>query len=303
MDLEMLANLDAPTLRALMPQFLSGFIRDSDAAAANLARIDIPISKWSDTEARAVLDNLSSLGKDEIVYPANPQCSVISRLWSRDLISEYTLSGVEHLRAATEAGPTLVLCNHAAYFDSCAIDAVLAWEGQEDLADRLVSAAGPKVYTDLFRRVAAACINTLPVPQSTSFSHTEKMSARELARRAIRSMRTAGEALDAGYVLLIFPEGSRTRTGAMGSFLRGVHRYLGIRDGIHVVPTALVGTGHIMPVGETQLTPAPMSLSFGPPIQVNADLPQREALTAVYSEISKLLPQTNRPPASQPAIA
>ena len=142
MDLEMLAKLDPPTLRAVMPQFLSGFIGDPAVAANNLARIRAPISKWSDTDARQVIANLASLGTDEVLYPANPLCSVVSRLWSRDLISEYTLEGVEHLRKAIESGPTVVLSNHAAYFDSSAIDAILAWEGEADLADRFVSAAG-----------------------------------------------------------------------------------------------------------------------------------------------------------------
>ena len=303
MDLDMLGKLDPGTLRALMPQFLSGFIRDADIAANNLARISEPISTWTDDDAQHVISTLVDIGREEMLYPANPLCSVVSRAWSRDLISSYTLEGVSHLEEAVKAGPTVILSNHAAYFDSSAIDAILAWEGREDLADRLVSAAGPKVYTDLFRRVAAACLNTLPVPQSTSFSHTAKLSARELARRAIRSLNTAGETLDKGYVLLLFPEGSRTRTGTMGSFLRAVHRYLGVRENVHVVPTALVGTGQIMPVGETLVSSAHVTLRFGQAIQVGVELPQREALVAVHAAINDLLPETSRAPESQAAIA
>ena len=300
----MLAKLDPNTLRALMPQFLSGFIRDPAVAATNLARIQVPIAAWSDEVAQGVIDELAALGSEEVLYKANPACKTVARAWSRDLISEHEIIGVEHLRKATESGPTMVLCNHSAYFDSTAIDAMLAWGGHEDLADRLVSAAGPKVYTDLFRRVAAGCINTLPVPQSTSFSHTTQMSPRELARRAINSMKAAGAALDDGYVLLLFPEGSRTRTGTMGPFLRGVHRYLGLRAGLQVIPTALVGTARIMPVGDhNKVRPASASLTFGPPLIVGPDLPQREALLAAHAAISALLPAANRPPESQPVIA
>ncbi len=303
MDLEMLAKLDPTTLRALMPQFLSGFIRDPALSKDNLARIQPPISDWSDEIAQDVIDSLASLGSEEKLYTANNACKIVSRQWSRDLIPEPTVSGIEHFRAAVKTGPTMVLCNHSAYFDSSAIDAMLAWHGHADLADRLVSAAGPKVYTDLFRRVAAGCLNTLPVPQSTSFSHTAQMSRRELARRAINSMNIAGAALDSGYVLLLFPEGSRTRTGTMGSFLRGVHRYLGVREGLQVVPTALVGTSQIMPVGDTKLGPAPVSLTFGTPLVVGPDLPQREALRAAHGAISGLLPAANRPPDSLSALA
>jgi len=299
----MLSKLDPNTLRALMPQFLAGFIRDTDDAAVTLARIQVPISQWSDEVAQGVIDSLASLGSEEKLYTANRACRAISREWSRELIPEPQVIGIEHIRGAVERGPTVVLCNHSAYFDSTAIDSMLAWGGNADIADRLFSAAGPKVYTDLFRRVAAGCINTLPVPQSTNFSHTAQMSGRELARRAIKSMKAAGDALDDGYVLLLFPEGSRTRTGRMGPFLRGVHRYLGVRKNLHVIPTALVGTSQIMPVGDTTLGPAPASLIFGSPIAVGPELPQRDALQAAHGAISALLPAANRPPESQPVIA
>ena len=44
------------------------------------------------------------------------------------------VSGLEHLDAAIEAGPTLVLCNHLSYFDTQATDAALDRVGRPDLA-------------------------------------------------------------------------------------------------------------------------------------------------------------------------
>jgi hypothetical protein len=92
---------------------------------------------------------------------------------------------MEHLDRATRLGPTLPVGNHLSYFDASSTDALVAWSGRTDLADRIVAAAGPKVYEDLFRLVAASCLNTLPVPQSTSFAHTAKLAPRELARKGL----------------------------------------------------------------------------------------------------------------------
>lgn len=297
-----LSELDAGALRQVLPGFLAGFLADPSRADRNRARVTELVGGWSDTEALAVRDMLQSVGAEHRFYAADPTCRDLARAWSRDVVLEPTLTGVEHLRAAVEAGPTIVLCNHRSYFDSTAADAVLAWAGHADLADRLFSAAGPKVYEDLFRRVAAACLNTLPVPQSTSFAHTEQLPRRELARRAFQSVEAAGAALRDGYVLLLFPEGSRTRTERMGSFLRGVHRYLGAVPGAHVVPTAIDGTEQVMAVGDRQVHAARVGLTFAPRLTLDSDTSTREALALAHAAITALLPEECRPEPGTPAV-
>lgn len=303
MDLAALATLAPDPLRALLPQFLSGYIRDPAAARTNLARMAGLVSDWDDATCARVLGRLSSLGDAQQVYFADPACRVLSRVWSQDVILHPAVEGTHHLRAAMEAGPTLILCNHLSYFDSNAIDAVLAWAGHEDLADRLVSAAGPKVYQALFRRVAAACLNTLPVPQSTSFTHTEPLSARELARRALASLDAARQVTAEGYVLLIYPEGSRSRSGRMGPFLKAVHRYLQSSDRLAVVPAAIEGTHRLMPVDDEHMYPRSISLRFGAPLQVGGALSARDALERAHQTIADLLPEAHHPAPEAPAVA
>jgi len=296
-------GLAPEAFRAVLPGFLAAYITDPAAAATNEARVQELVAGWSDTTTREVMHQLARMEPGTGVLQAHPACRELERVWSIDVVVEPELDGVEHLRAAMDAGPTVVLGNHLAYFDASALDCTLAWAGHADLADRLVAAAGPKVYQDTFRRIAAVCLNTLPVPQSGSLSHTAKMPPRELARQALASLRGAKEAASAGQALLLYPEGSRSRSGRLGSFLRGVHRYLGIADEVAVVPSAITGTEHIMPLDARRLTPGSVRVAFGPPLRVGPDGSTKEVLERTFHSVAELLPADVRPKADTPPLA
>ncbi|MBT3223532.1 MAG: 1-acyl-sn-glycerol-3-phosphate acyltransferase, partial [Proteobacteria bacterium] len=131
--------------------------------------------------------------------------------------------------------------------------------------------------------------------------HPEQLSRRELARLAIASLKNGHDIIDDGYCLLIYPEGSRTRTGRLGPFLQATYRYFK-KKGTSVVPMAIIGTNRIMPVGDTRLHPGPVSLSFAPPLKVNDDTPAKEVLQEAHSAIAALLPPDQHPPANQPKL-
>ncbi|MBW1876996.1 MAG: 1-acyl-sn-glycerol-3-phosphate acyltransferase [Deltaproteobacteria bacterium] len=302
MQAEVLSTLEPTRIREVMPTFLAGFLRPGDAAERNRARVTELVANWSDDTLEQVRHHLANLGTEHRVYLADPACRILSRFWNQDVVTRSKLDGADHLRAALQAGPTLVLCNHLSYFDSSAADYVLAAHGHPDLADRLISAAGPKVYADLFRSVAAAGLNTLPVPQSTSLGYTAKLSARDLARRALGSLHAAQDALQEGYALQIYPEGSRTRTGRLRPFLRGVHRYLIAVEELQVVPAAIVGTCEIFPVDATQLSPGPVRLSYGAPFSVSDHDDARAALRHAHASVAALLPPDRKPDPADPPI-
>jgi 1-acyl-sn-glycerol-3-phosphate acyltransferase len=302
-DVSVLADLGPSELRTVLPGFLASFVADPARAASNRARMAELVAGWSDEACRSVLSSLSRVGREHRVYDANPTCRDLSRQWSRDAVLEPVLEGVEHLRAAAARGPTIVVCNHLSYIDTTATDAVLAWHGHADLADRLVAAAGPKVYADLFRLIAASCLNTLPVPQSTSLSHTAKLGARELARKAHESLESTREALERGYVLLLYPEGSRSRSGRLGPFLKGTRRYLTCIEGAAVVPMAISGTDRLMPVGEPKLHPGPVAVRIAPALSAGPDGSARDLLEAAHAAVAALLPEALRPPPDAPATS
>lgn len=298
-----ISALPPEALRTFLPAFLADFITDAEASLANRERVSALVQGWSDATCREVVARLGAQEAGKGVLEAHPACRELQRVWSRDVVTAPSLTGVEHLAAAVARGPTVVLGNHMSYFDTSATDVALAWAGHADLADRLVAAAGPKVYQEPFRRIAAACLHTLPVPQSTSLSHTEKMPVRELARQARASLDGAIAAAAEGRVLLLYPEGSRTRTGRLGSFLKGVHRYLALADEVSVVPCAIVGTEAIMPLDAHRLTPGPVSLAFGPAMVVGPDGPTRAVLEASFHGVARLLPEGFRPAPETGALA
>lgn len=287
-----LSTVDDAALRALLPAFLASYIEEPAAAEANRARVGALVAGWSAAELAMVREGLPALGEAFRVYPALPPARALSRVWCRDVLTEARLEGAEHLRAAREAGPVVIVGNHLTYFDTNAADAALAWGGHADLADRIATVAGPKVYETLFRRFAAACLSTLPVPQSTSLDGAAELPARELARRAIASLQAARGWVEQGGILQIYPEGTRTRSGRLQPFLRAVYRYLDL-PGARVVPAALSGTDGIMPVSAERLSPGPVVLSLGAPIPVDGD--PKAALAAAWHAVAALLPEPLRP--------
>ena len=294
MDLDALGTLSPDQLRALIPAVLASYIEPSDVSERNAARIGARVARWSDEACRALAPALAELGSEHKIYDPLPELRALGRDWMRDLAPEHEVHGVEAVRQARETGPIVFVCNHLAYVDSTAIDAALAWDGHQDIADEIVSLAGPKVYDDAFRRVATSCLSTLPVPQSASLGHTAQLPVRELARRARQSLTAAEEGLRTGRHLLIFAEGSRSRSGRLQPFLQGVHRYLALAGTI-VVPVALVGTHDIMPVGRTRLVPGRLAVRFGEPLVVEAHGGAKNTLDVTYDNLIKLLPQEFRP--------
>ncbi len=303
MDLDALQQLQPDALRGLLPGWLAAFVDDPIRSAQNREHVEQLVGSWSDEVCRSIVAHLAQIGSEHRIYTAHPACRQLTRVWCGDVVLDPVVEGAEHLAASVAAGPTMILGNHLSYLDANATDAALSQAGHAALADRLVAAAGPKVYQDLFRLVAAACIHTLPVPQSSTLDHTEKLSPRELARRALRCVDAAQDAMREGLVPLVYPEGSRTRSGRLSSFVRGVHRWLSGVEGLSVVPLALSGSDTIMPIGAERLQPGTITVRFGAPLRVGPDGSSKEILGRSHEAIARLLPERLRPPAGTPATA
>lgn len=294
MDLDALGSLTPDEIRVLLPAFLASYIEVEEVAAVNRERVGAFVATWPDDVCRALAPMLAELGTEHRIYDPLPEVRELGRNWMRDLTPERDIEGLDAVLQAATEGPIVFVSNHLSYVDSSALDAALAGAGHTDLADRMVSLAGPKVYDTAFRRVATSCLSTLPVPQSASLGHTAQLPVRELARRARQSVDAAEAGLQSGRHLLVFAEGSRSRSGRLQPFLQGVHRYLALA-GTMAVPVALVGTGDIMPVERTRLSPGRLSVRFGEPLVVQAHGGPKNVLDLVHDTLTKLLPQEFRP--------
>jgi 1-acyl-sn-glycerol-3-phosphate acyltransferase len=88
---------------------------------------------------------------------------------------------------------------------------------------------------------------------------------RENPRAAARNIGQAAEKLRAGYSILLFPEGGRTREPVMRRFKPGA-AHIAIRAQVPIVPMALIGTRKILPPSSAHLHPGRAILRIGVPI-------------------------------------
>ena len=110
---------------------------------------------------------------------------------------------------------------------------------------------------------------------------------REHSRAAID---TAAAALRAGFSFLVFPEGTRSRSGALLPFKKGGF-VMAIRGGATVVPLTILGAGEAMRKGSPIIRPVTVSVRIGPPIESRRfDFTRREELiAATRSAMERLL--------------
>jgi 1-acyl-sn-glycerol-3-phosphate acyltransferase len=130
------------------------------------------------------------------------------------------------------------------------------------------------------------------------------MSRRDVARAAKRCIEIARERLALGEALLIFGEGTRSRTGHLQPLLPGVARYFEI-PGLLVVPAAIIGTERLYPIGEGSLNPVRCEVTLGKPISAdtlrersNGD--RRLMMDMIGLAIADLLPVAYRGTYGQP---
>lgn len=91
---------------------------------------------------------------------------------------------------------------------------------------------------------------------------------------------TAVSALKRGASFMIFPEGTRSRTGQLLPFKKG-GVVMAIRAGVPVVPAAIVGSREAMHKGSLVVRPVTIDIHFAPPVQTaGATIDDRDRLTA-----------------------
>jgi pantoate ligase / CMP/dCMP kinase len=123
----------------------------------------------------------------------------------------------------------------------------------------------------------------------------------------LEAFRTAMRILDAGHVLAVFPEGTRSRDGALQAVREGVGM-LALRSGAPVLPVAVIDSDVMWPRG--QLLPHwgwRVTVRYGTPFRVADELPKEQtaerrdrraateaATRMVMTRIAELLPPRQR---------
>jgi len=97
----------------------------------------------------------------------------------------------------------------------------------------------------------------------------------------VQAIKAATEVLNAGGVVLISPEGTRSKTGGLIQGQEGL-AFLAVRTGAWVVPAGIVGTPDILP-SLFRLRRAEVTITLGAPFKLTAEdnPPSREQLLAL----------------------
>jgi 1-acyl-sn-glycerol-3-phosphate acyltransferase len=232
-------------------------------------------------------------------YPRDPLAQRIHYILADRLVpSDSVLVGMAHVRAVADR-PVAIFANHLSYADANLLEILLRRSGGAELADRITAIAGPKVFTSRVRRFSSLCFGTIRTPQSACVSTGNAvMGPREVARAARRSIDVARERLCAGDALLIFGEGTRSRTREMQPLLAGVERYLDV-PGTWILPVGIVGTDALFPIGDEGIHPSRIVVHVGAPVEAfalraRAKLDRRLIVDAIGLAIADLLPAEYR---------
>lgn len=200
-------------------------------------------------------------------YAAPPQAREFPTEWARRRLAVEARSAIQRfglaplLRAETQPvvsgldvleslrPPVIFVANHASHLDT----ALLLCSLPEAWRRRTTVAAAADYFFDVWWRAVGSTLafNTFPID-----------------RRAGSLTATPAGLLDAGWNMVVFPEGSRTPDGWMQRFRPGA-AYLSVEHDVPVVPIGLRGSFAAMPRGRGWPVPGrpPVHIRYGPPMR------------------------------------
>jgi long-chain acyl-CoA synthetase len=183
----------------------------------------------------------------------------------RPLIWLFAAPRVVREAAELPPGPVLVIANHVTAYDG----ALILYALPARLRQRVAVAMSAEILLDLRRGrnqqstlrnllapvgywLVTALFNVFPLPRLRGFR---------------KSFAHAGEAMDRGYSVLIFPEGARSPDGELQPFRPGIG-LLAQQSRVPVVPVALIGLGE-MRRGKTRwLRSGKLEVHVGEPVVI-----------------------------------
>ena len=184
-----------------------------------------------------------------LVPPRGSWGFILMRLWARGLLKASGVQVAIDLPDAIDRRASYVLlANHQSMFDIPAL---------------LSTVPGP------VRMLAKRSLFRLPFFGWALYAAGFVPVDRGDKSKARQAFSAASDRLRAGTSILLFPEGTRTRTGELLPFQRGGF-LLAIRHGLPVIPVGIRGTRQIQPRGNWAIRPGPVEIRFGAPIDTAA---------------------------------
>jgi long-chain acyl-CoA synthetase len=127
---------------------------------------------------------------------------------------------------------------------------------------------GPLIYLLL-----TALFNVFPLPRQRNFQH---------------SFAHAGEAMDHGYNVLVFPEGTRSAAGDLARFRGGIG-LLAKQSGAMVLPVAIRGLGELKAGNQRWFRSGKIEVHVGKPIWFAPEETEVSITARLHAEVERLL--------------
>jgi long-chain acyl-CoA synthetase len=259
----------------------------------------IELDEAAITEATTIgdIEQIVSRGKSETVsYPYPRWAMRFPTTWIRPIVYHlflYPLTlimcrvrvvGAERL--AKVKGPALLISNHVTDADAGLILSALPWRWRLNLAiamsgEYLRDWRYPSPALGLFARLKAKTAYTLGAALFNVFSLPRESGFRQ-------SFTYAGEAVDHGWSILIFPEGTETKDGKLQPFKAGIG-LLASELNIPVIPIMLRGLFDLKQRRQYFVRPGSVSITFGDPLEFSRDNTPTEITNALELTLKSLL--------------
>jgi long-chain acyl-CoA synthetase len=182
--------------------------------------------------------------------------------------------------------PMLIICNHVTAYDGALVEYALPgrmrrWVAAAMLGEMLEDFRhfrDPDTQRFMFFGPAAywlvtALYNVFPLPRRRDFQ---------------RSFAHAGEAMDHGYSVLVFPEGTRSDVGELASFRPGIG-LLAKQTNAPVLPVAILGLGELKAQGRGWFRSGKIEVRVGEPIRFGPLESESSITEILHRKVSELM--------------
>ena len=244
-------------------------------------------------EMAAKSNSQQVLPKTEFLYSRWPWWRPVQ--WSRaaflELIAQPLIwflgnPTVSSARRLQGEEPMLIICNHVTAYDGALVEyalpgrvrrwvaAAMLGEMLEDFRHfrnpdtRRFMLFGPAAYW-----LVTALYNVFPLPRRRDFQ---------------RSFAHAGEAMDRGYNVLVFPEGTRSIAGELASFRPGIGMLVK-QTNAPVLPVAILGLGELKARGRGWFRSGKIEVRLGEPIRFGPLESESLITETLHEKVSELM--------------
>lgn len=168
-------------------------------------------------------------------------------------------------------GPALIIANHASHLDTAVLLSTLPADRRRKTA---VAAAADYFFESWWRATGTAvAFNTFPIE-----------------RRGGSSSAALAELLEAGWSLVLYPEGTRSADGYVHRFRMGA-AWLAVTHQIPVIPVGIRGTYAAMPRGRSWIVRGRprVSVRYGEPIHPTPGQSPRQLAPQLSRAVNRLI--------------